>query len=1264
MQSVSSNKTHHSGGVATAAAAAVAATAQSNSSTAHNNTLVASCHPSQSPSAAHTSLSPALLDLKTAASRVHALVGSSKASSRIHSPFLSELTATPCLDSTIPPQPTTTTGRKKKKKKNVVANDSNGQLDYRSGPHSIHNDVNAFSYGDHNHVHNSSNISGSKKKKGKVSHPGASLDHYHLHHPYQHPNNNSSNNNSVFGGKPDDIWYAGDAAERSRLRDFWLQLSEEDRGALVKLEKEAVLKKVRDQQKQTCSCHVCGRRRMVLGEELEELYDAYYNELQQFANDHNAGTPSKQHPHHASYCHNEDDIHDENCDAESDDSGILEFGTSLTVKGGILTVADDFLKNDGQKFLNLMEQLSQRRLQSSNEEDEFAGMSPPNDVGYDDYNEDDEDEFSADGPDYLTEQQRKEEGRRMFQIFAAKMFEQRVLAAYHEKLSQERQNRLIEELEAEEREQQEQERAKQEERERKKAQRQAIQKKKEEEKIRLEEERLAQQRAEEERVEKERQLLLAERAKRDAELKQQQIEQERAFQEVERTRKNEEKRKKKEMEEESRKQRQREATEKLNQDRARLKQEKQDRKERERKEAAANSVKNIADVAVAVVAARQALSTSVPPTTGKQFKNDPVAIPQALSSVNSSSASTTEPPKSLSTGSPTSHCSPPSSAVDFQRSKQGKQGKHAKSLVGLHPLPPKPMPTATIANGDQSNRSNQRQNAKPSPASARPLPTTQASATLNQTISQLAQKLEDTKVSPCPAPPLSQSISSRSLHQYSPIHAQSQATLTQPVSSSIPSTAPGTEQLFSAFSHIYSNHIPADSTHGRQTPFIPLHVSSGPSQTLFGHTDPIQPTFHPPHMSVNGLSDTMPTANLHDQSSFFIPGPSFEHPDMRFDQHDLHTRPQPLSLNERIDILGSGNSNMRHAPIQRPCANHFSGLSNPSLMNDANAPQAWGASNTPVSAPGNAFSYGGLYGHLNTFGSPGEEFSRLDRVEGVGLGAIGMNKPLLQQQQQPLPAFPFQQRRGSHRIFAAEPESNAISTTTAVSVPSRWSTATQIPVAHGVTVGSGIKSLLPGNASFHASPPPGLGMSASTELARGTSGLGLVMPGAPTARINSHMDVNAYLSIIQEPTSIANHVWDIPLQARRPSPTFASTFSQRPMVNSGGGVNALGGLSTFASISQGHPSTAMGVPPRQSSPTIGNTDLYTSNAFFPDPISSLTDRFKSVQGGPGNLTLSTGLASPTVSQPTHDMQDWQRQRNGSLNSKETTAEEWPHSAFN
>ncbi|KAF2208105.1 hypothetical protein CERZMDRAFT_50035, partial [Cercospora zeae-maydis SCOH1-5] len=61
----------------------------------------------------------------------------------------------------------------------------------------------------------------------------------------------------------------------------------------------------------------------------------------------------------------------------------------------------------------------------------------------------------------LTEEQRMQEGRRMFQIFAARMFEQRVLTAYKEKVAAERQQKLLDELEEDEKAQAQREAKKQ-----------------------------------------------------------------------------------------------------------------------------------------------------------------------------------------------------------------------------------------------------------------------------------------------------------------------------------------------------------------------------------------------------------------------------------------------------------------------------------------------------------------------------------------------------------------------------------------------------------------------------------------------------------------------------------------------------------------------------------------------------------------------------------------------------------------------------------
>ncbi|KAI0020495.1 salt tolerance down-regulator-domain-containing protein [Xylariomycetidae sp. FL0641] len=321
------------------------------------------------------------------------------------------------------------------------------------------------------------------------------------------------------------IWNTSGPEERERIKQFWLGLGEDERKSLVKVEKDAVLKKMKEQQKHTCSCSVCGRKRTAIEEELEGLYDAYYQELESFANQpqnhpngppmftgkrfgsmsglHSPGLPPgaptsrySNHPpsrgrivEHVD--NDEDEEEEEEVEEEYSDEEDLEdeeeedepeeisrdpypndffnFGQSLTVKGGILTVADDLLKNDGKKFIEMMEQLAERRM--AREEESRAhytgayghpvnggplpnphNIPPPEEDDYDD-DEEDEDEYdSQDEEDYeeeedtMTEEQRMEEGRRMFQIFAARMFEQRVLTAYREKVAKERQEKLLEEL--------------------------------------------------------------------------------------------------------------------------------------------------------------------------------------------------------------------------------------------------------------------------------------------------------------------------------------------------------------------------------------------------------------------------------------------------------------------------------------------------------------------------------------------------------------------------------------------------------------------------------------------------------------------------------------------------------------------------------------------------------------------------------------------------------------------------------------------------
>lgn len=449
------------------------------------------------------------------------------------------------------------------------------------------------------------------------------------------------------------LWNNSPAETRERIKDFWLSLGEDERKSLVKVEKDAVLKKMKEQQKHSCSCNVCGRKRLAIEEELEVLYDAYYEELEQYANNRQGvppmmrtrrlGTMSGFHSprqlppsFHASRGRIEN-LGDEDLDEEGEDeysedeadeeeysedepqevpshaSEFFNFGNSLTVKGGILTVADDLLKNDGKKFIEMMEQLAERRMAREEEsERQYAsgsyhanGMTsqhphhaghnhppPQPDEEYDEEDEDDEEEYASDEEDYddeemesMTEEQRMEEGRRMFQIFAARMFEQRVLAAYQEKVANERQQALLE-MESKEKEEQKRKEAKkakeaQKRKEKNQQKKQALAEEKAKREAE-EAEKLAAQRAiEEQKAEEQRLRQEEKRKKREAQKKTE--EEERLRKEAEKQRRIQEQRER--QAETERKAREAKEREKKDKEAARLKaQEAKEAKEREARE--------------------------------------------------------------------------------------------------------------------------------------------------------------------------------------------------------------------------------------------------------------------------------------------------------------------------------------------------------------------------------------------------------------------------------------------------------------------------------------------------------------------------------------------------------------------------------------------------------------------------------------------------------------------------------------------------------
>ncbi|KAK4211250.1 salt tolerance down-regulator-domain-containing protein [Rhypophila decipiens] len=608
------------------------------------------------------------------------------------------------------------TSKSKKSKKKKKKNNAGSHTDEHLHSNHVH-------HGDHEHHH-----------------------HHHHTHPLaprqpSSPSRHHSDHRHGSGISREKIWNTSSQEERERIKEFWLGLSESERKSLVKVEKDAVLRKMKEQQKHTCSCTVCGRKRTAIEEELEGLYDAYYEELEQYANLPGQGDgppllplrrsfgsmgamrprslPSSYTNHQPSHGRIIEHVGDDEDDDEGDEDyseGDLEedeysdedpsedlqrpdyaadffnFGNSLTVQGrdilptlpaflqsflgagtnangspslgGILTVADDLLKNDGKKFIEMMEQLAERRMQREEDARELydPGYGPstngdrrtehhrlypvpvPPEQDYvdeeddEEYDEEEDEEYdSQEEEDNMTEEQRMEEGRRMFQIFAARMFEQRVLQAYRESVAKQRQAKLLEELEDESRLESQRKAKKAKEAQKRKDKAAKKKEAQAEEKARREAEKAAEEAARlaEEARKAEEQRAKAEERRRKKEAQKKAEEEERKRKEAERLRKahereeNERKvreareREKKAREEarlkekEAREQKEREAREKKEQqEREKREKEAKAKAEREAKETASNKkTKQEERAAQKAAAIAAAVPVPVPPIT-------------------------------------------------------------------------------------------------------------------------------------------------------------------------------------------------------------------------------------------------------------------------------------------------------------------------------------------------------------------------------------------------------------------------------------------------------------------------------------------------------------------------------------------------------------------------------------------------------------------------------------------------------------------------
>lgn len=307
-----------------------------------------------------------------------------------------------------------------------------------------------------------------KKKKGKTGQLAAGEQQHESHGHHGGMEHNHANRPPGNGNK-DRIWNTSTQEERERIKDFWQDLREEERKSLVKIEKDAVLRKMKEQQKHSCNCSLCGRKRNAIEEELEVLYDEYYDELEHIAyetgpGEHSYGNstreglrqaprtlshrtpvplpgPQSQNQEPSEYDdeeeldyaddaeYSDDEEEDDQYSQESDSlrevaNDFLQLGNSLTVKGpfegwpllpqiiadtsqgGILTVADDLLRNDGRKFIEMMEQMAERRMQR--EQEAYTQSQLPY-TGHDHGPQEEEDFDEEEGEEYDSQEDEDDE---------------------------------------------------------------------------------------------------------------------------------------------------------------------------------------------------------------------------------------------------------------------------------------------------------------------------------------------------------------------------------------------------------------------------------------------------------------------------------------------------------------------------------------------------------------------------------------------------------------------------------------------------------------------------------------------------------------------------------------------------------------------------------------------------------------------------------------------------------------------------------------
>ncbi len=112
--------------------------------------------------------------------------------------------------------------------------------------------------------------------------------HNHNHHNQPPPVKPAAKGKAPASAPPAKVWAQSSAEDRDNIRQFWHALSEAERRDLVQIEKDAVLRKLKEQHRHSCGCAVCGRKKVSIEHEVDQLYDQYLVDLGSYTADQRA----------------------------------------------------------------------------------------------------------------------------------------------------------------------------------------------------------------------------------------------------------------------------------------------------------------------------------------------------------------------------------------------------------------------------------------------------------------------------------------------------------------------------------------------------------------------------------------------------------------------------------------------------------------------------------------------------------------------------------------------------------------------------------------------------------------------------------------------------------------------------------------------------------------------------------------------------------------------------------------------------------------